>query len=292
MSLPNTTESKMQVYNSRSKGTGARLFGQRFNEVLDLHGYPRKGTGRTVMLAQSFDVSISAARKWVEGIAIPGYDKLLTIARTFNVSIDWLLGNDRFVPEGHVIALDLKKEREALDIEKAAVKREIKKLAQLKSQLRQPGGLDEATIHVPVLDGHNFQADALDDTKMLPLPSEWLELKTSSVGKDVAIVEVSSDAMSPTLNSGDKVLIDLATNKLQQNAVYVFRMGDNTMIRRVFTRIDGSVSLISDNAKYPQETIPIEMVEFNTSKSVGHQSESGKLTVIGKTLWAIQIYPS
>lgn len=119
------TDKANKKYNSRSKGPSSIIFGLRFNEILDIQGYPRKGTGCTVTLAQNFGVSVSAARKWVEGIAIPGYDKLLAITRAFHVSTDWLLGNDQFVPKGQVIALDLTKEREELNHQQAAIKREI-----------------------------------------------------------------------------------------------------------------------------------------------------------------------
>lgn len=265
----------------------AVIFGHRINQVLDNFGYPRKGTGRNVALAEEFNVTVSASRKWIEGIAIPTYDKLVAMCRKFNISIDWVLGNDDYAPPAQMFDVSLKAKQEELQQQLAEVNKRTTLLNKLEHKLKN-GGLGEDTLHVPVFDAGMPDHTTLKNAKTIPLPTEWVKMHTSSSKNDVAVVQVNSDAMAPTLKGGDMVLIDMAVNGLQENAVYVLRFGSNTMIRRIQPRLDGTADIICDNANYKVESIPLSNIEFNTSKSIDHQSESNKLVVIGKTLWAIK----
>lgn len=72
-----------------------RLFGvfrKNFNAALDEANYPSLHYGRQTEVARVFQISTSAARKWVMGECIPDWDNLIFIADTLNVSVDALLG--------------------------------------------------------------------------------------------------------------------------------------------------------------------------------------------------------
>lgn len=66
-------------------------FADRLDQIMNELGWPKRG--RTPRLIELLGISISevAVRKWVEGIAYPETDKVILIAKKFNVSVDWLL---------------------------------------------------------------------------------------------------------------------------------------------------------------------------------------------------------
>ena len=68
------------------------VFSKNFNAALDKESYPSLHYGRQTEVARVFQISTSAARKWVMGECIPDWDNLLFIADTLNVSVDALLG--------------------------------------------------------------------------------------------------------------------------------------------------------------------------------------------------------
>lgn len=78
-------------------------FSKRFIAILDKANIPRKGKGRLRVLAKMFNVSDKGARKWIEGEAIPGIEKLIEIVAKLNetgVTVEWLLTeNPAYAPE-------------------------------------------------------------------------------------------------------------------------------------------------------------------------------------------------
>lgn len=62
------------------------MFGKRLREV-------RIRTGRTQQeMAAMINVALRSYQKYEEGSRNPSFDTLVSIARTFNVTTDWLLG--------------------------------------------------------------------------------------------------------------------------------------------------------------------------------------------------------
>ncbi|WP_423063762.1 helix-turn-helix domain-containing protein [Candidiatus Paracoxiella cheracis] len=77
-----------------------KQFADRLNYLLDVNGFPRKGKGRHNALAQMFQVSQIAVRKWLEGEGKPKTSRIIEMANRFNANIDWLLSGkgDPFFP--------------------------------------------------------------------------------------------------------------------------------------------------------------------------------------------------
>lgn len=67
-------------------------FSAKFNALLDQHGFPAKGHGRVMAVAERYNITQGAAQKWLTGAAMPGIDKLVRMAQLFGVPIDTLLG--------------------------------------------------------------------------------------------------------------------------------------------------------------------------------------------------------
>lgn len=68
-----------------------RAFAARLNELLDGMGWPGKGAGRQVLLAQTLQLSQKGVRKWLEGEGFPTFERCVQLARMGDVSIEWLV---------------------------------------------------------------------------------------------------------------------------------------------------------------------------------------------------------
>lgn len=86
-----------------------------------------------------------------------------------------------------------------------------------------------------------------------------LRLNPSRLG----VVEVHGDSMSPTLKTGDRVLVDYSDNNVALPGIYAIWDSNATVVKRV-EKVPASdplmLVLISDNKNHNQYTVPAEMV--------------------------------
>jgi phage repressor protein C with HTH and peptisase S24 domain len=80
----------------------------------------------------------------------------------------------------------------------------------------------------------------------------WLKALTPSAPSSLSIVRVDGDSMSPTLNPGDDILVDLedSTTRLR-DGIYVLRIDDALLVKRLaLNPIAKRVTVQSDNPAY------------------------------------------
>lgn len=81
----------------------------------------------------------------------------------------------------------------------------------------------------------------------------WLKALTQSGPSMLSIVRVEGDSMSPTLNAGDDILVDLADcGDRLRDGIYVLRVDDAVVVKRLALNPTGRrVTVQSDNPAYP-----------------------------------------
>ncbi len=86
------------------------------------------------------------------------------------------------------------------------------------------------------------------------------------------LLKVEGDSMLPTLSNGDDILVDTGdTEERLRDGIYVLRMGDGLLVKRVAVDPAGrSVAVISDNAHHPSWP----------------ECDAAALSVVGRVLWA------
>lgn len=133
--------------------------------------------------------------------------------------------------------------------------------------------LDEALV--PVYDvaasaGHGAQVELETIVEQLAFPAGYLRRITSASPRDLAIIGVKGDSMSPTLADDDVVMVDTAKRDLSFDGLFVLRDGGASLLVKRIGRGSrrGSVVLISDNRTYP----PIER-------------DIADIEVVGKVVW-------
>lgn len=74
--------------------------------------------------------------------------------------------------------------------------------------------------------------------------------------EQASVIDVTGDSMVPTLLDGDRLLVDgSATRVPAAGGVFVVRLGDELMVKRVFVR-GGTARIVSDNAAYAPREVP------------------------------------
>lgn len=105
----------------------------------------------------------------------------------------------------------------------------------------------------------------------------WLKALTPSAPSSLSIVRVEGDSMSPTLNAGDDILVDLgdAAGRLR-DGIYVLRIDDALVVKRIALNPAGRrVTVQSDNPAYPDWPD----CELDTISPVGRVIWSGRRIV-------------
>jgi phage repressor protein C with HTH and peptisase S24 domain len=81
----------------------------------------------------------------------------------------------------------------------------------------------------------------------------WLKALTPSSPSNLSVVRVEGDSMTPTLNAGDDILVDLgdAGDRLR-DGIYVLRIDDALVVKRLaLNPVGRRVTVQSDNPAYP-----------------------------------------
>jgi phage repressor protein C with HTH and peptisase S24 domain len=100
----------------------------------------------------------------------------------------------------------------------------------------------------------------------------WLKALTASSSERLSIIRVEGDSMSPTLNQGDDILVDLGDcEERLRDGIYVLRIDDALVVKRIALHPVGRrVTVQSDNPAYP------DWPDFDLSE----------LRCIGRVIWA------
>ncbi len=126
-------------------------------------------------------------------------------------------------------------------------------------------------LNVVASAGPGYQNDDPVDLRMLPFARSVLA--DLGVKLDNARFLVArGDSMEPTISDGSIVLVDVSFNRPKDDGIYVVVVGNEVRIKRVARGFGGSVTLVSDNERYPTETLA--------------PPEAEGLRVAGKVVWA------
>jgi len=81
----------------------------------------------------------------------------------------------------------------------------------------------------------------------------WLKALTATPAANLSIIRVEGDSMSPTLNAGDDILVDLGDcGDRLRDGIYVLRVDEALVVKRLaLSPMGRRVTVQSDNPAYP-----------------------------------------
>lgn len=110
-------------------------------------------------------------------------------------------------------------------------------------------------------------------TGEVPFSAAWIRRKGAP--ENMVIMEVTGDSMSPELEEGDSVLVDLGQTGLSSHALYVVGLEDTLQVKRVESA-PGLVILMSANRRYAPVTLQGDEIQ--------------QLRILGRVLWSSREY--
>lgn len=145
------------------------------------------------------------------------------------------------------------------------------------SQSAQSGsGIDADSAQIKMLDvvaaaGPGYENEEPREIRTLPFARRLLE----ELGVKIAnarFMTSHGDSMLPTIADGALVLVDISYSRPKDDGVYIVIVGNEARIKRIGRGWDGKLTLLSDNTRYPMETLSAP--------------EAENLRVAGKVVWS------
>lgn len=111
--------------------------------------------------------------------------------------------------------------------------------------------------------GHTPNYELIEEREPATYRLSWFQRERINPN-NVKRFKVTGDSMEPFLYSGDSVLVNLAENdptRIVDGKVYAIRYGDELRVKRLHRRLDGTLTLRSENPAYKDEDVPPELAE-------------------------------
>jgi len=107
--------------------------------------------------------------------------------------------------------------------------------------------------------------------EFLAIRHDWIR-SAFGIEPDRLLLETAvGESMVPTVQDGDLLLIDTTESRFRSFGLYVIEIAGERVVKRVQPRLDGSLTLISDNTAYEAEHIGA--------------AQAGDVRVVGRVLW-------
>jgi phage repressor protein C with HTH and peptisase S24 domain len=90
------------------------------------------------------------------------------------------------------------------------------------------------------------------------------------------LFEVAGDSMAPTLMDGDLIMVNLREKNVRSGCIYLVRMEDELMVKRLENRPGGVLLIRSDNRAY--EDIPV------------NRGSGADVETLGRMVWSCREY--
>jgi phage repressor protein C with HTH and peptisase S24 domain len=187
-------------------------------------------------LARAASVSPVAAGKWFHGESEPKAGKLKLIAEFLGVTDDWLLtgkGPANAIPNLTPI-----------------------------TTWDNSTPLDEDEVEIPFFKDFSFAcgSGAINEhiaNEKRKLRMSKATLRNLAISKENAVAATASgDSMSPTIQDGDTIHIDLGRREIKDGRIFVICIGGLHYAKRLYNMPFGGVRIVSDNsAEYPEQVL-------------------------------------
>ncbi|MEM9908087.1 MAG: LexA family transcriptional regulator [Cyanobacteria bacterium P01_D01_bin.44] len=108
----------------------------------------------------------------------------------------------------------------------------------------------------------------------LAFEADWLKAQFPTSFENLLLTQVKDESMEPTLNVGDLILVDTNVRDLDviDHGVYLLKLGDRLLIKRLQYWVENTLQVLSDNPAY--ETFSIELSD-----------RPNGLSMMGKVVW-------
>lgn len=174
---------------------------------------------------------------WVNGTNKPSAKHLDTLAKTLKTTSSWLLTG----------ASDINQNFQTIEIWDSNTP------------------LDDDEVEIPFFKDFSFACGSGSMNEYIANEKRKLRiskatLRNLSISKDNAVAATASgDSMSPTIQDGDTIHIDLGRKEIKDGRIFVICIGGLNFAKRLYNMPLGGVRVVSDNAdEFPEIILTAE----------------------------------
>ena len=196
-------------------------------------------------LSEDLNIHRGSLSNWETGRRTPDSEMLLKIANYFNVSVDYLLGNDTD------------------DTDFFNLKGDVRFLKKVK---------DNEMVKIPVLGAIRAGLPLYADENIIDY--EYVHQEELMMGEETFFLEVKGDSMiNARIYEGDRVRIRKQNHLDNNGDIMAVRVnGDEATLKRVYLQENG-IALISENPKYAPMFYPASEIESGYVEIIGRAME-------------------
>ncbi len=118
-----------------------------------------------------------------------------------------------------------------------------------------------------VVNGHAMADDAL------MFKEEWIRHELGARPQDLWLIRVHGDSMEPTLRAGDVILVDSRASRPDREGIYILRLGDALLVKRLQVMPGRKIRVTSDNTAFEPWMIDQE-------------GGGDDMAIIGRVVWS------
>lgn len=118
-----------------------------------------------------------------------------------------------------------------------------------------------------------FGSVVSDELKTDPMAfrTEWLK-KEGLAPERLAVIRAKGDSMEPTISNNDIILVYLCNGDALRDGLYVLRIGDSLLVKRLQFDPFGGLKIISDNPGYETQVVT--------------KDQRADVHIVGRVAWA------
>ena len=138
---------------------------------------------------------------------------------------------------------------------------------------------EEATEYaaIPLVDvraaaGSGAIVDSEYVVDVLHFKHEWINHELHAVASDLRLLFVEGESMEPGLRAGDIILVNVRDQHAQRDGIYVLRLEDALLVKRLQRLPGGKLRVSSDNSAYESFELTLP---FNNDDAA----------IIGRVVW-------
>lgn len=105
----------------------------------------------------------------------------------------------------------------------------------------------------------------------LVFSKRWLDHHVGVPINCLSAIEASGDSMAPEIDDGDTLLVDNSETSVSTDGIYVIRLDDELLVKRLQRLVDGGLAIKSTNDHYDDYTLS--------------QDQARGLRIVGRVRW-------
>lgn len=141
-----------------------------------------------------------------------------------------------------------------------------------------PNCIELDYIHIRPSCGHGTYVIDEADITPVKLGKELIQDIWRVDPQNLKLFKSSGDSMEPSIMDGNILLVDVSKTDFHNGGVFLITINNEWFIKRLRLRVTGELDIISDNSKYPIETLlPNSNVEISVKGKIIKNLSIGSL---------------